>query len=67
MGDTLDPIHQLQIDYGYVIQEPEYVTDTTGALIYSHDKNVWLLVIKLTLDLTFSVLIFKLLTSTVKG
>ena len=43
MGDTLDPIHQLQIDYGYVIQEPEYVTDTTGALIYSHDKNVWLL------------------------
>ena len=29
--------------YGYVIQEPEHATDTTGALIYSHDKNVWLL------------------------
>ena len=29
-GDTLDPIHQLQIDYGYVIQEPEYATNTMG-------------------------------------
>ena len=42
-GDTLDPIHQLQIDYGYVIQEPQHTTDTMGQKIYSHDKNVWLL------------------------
>ena len=42
-GDTLDPIHQLQIDYGYVIQEPEHATNTMGQKIYSHDKNVWLL------------------------
>ena len=42
-GDTLDPIHQLQIDYGYVIQETQHAINTMGQKIYSHDKNVWLL------------------------
>ena len=42
-GNTLDPIHQLQIDYGYVIQEPQYATNTMGQKIYSHDHNLWIL------------------------
>ena len=42
-GDTLDPIHQLQIDYGYVRQETEYATNSMGQEIYSHDHNLWIL------------------------
>ena len=42
-GDTLDPIHQLQVDYGYVMQEPQYATNTMGQKIYSHDHNTWIL------------------------
>ena len=42
-GDTLDPIHQLQIDYEYVYQDPQHVINTLGQKIYSHDHNVWVL------------------------
>jgi len=42
-GDTLDPIHQIQVDHGYVIQEPQHTTNIMGQKIYSHDNNIWLL------------------------
>ena len=42
-GDTLDPVHQIQVDYGYVIQEPEYAINAMSQKIYSHDNNIWLL------------------------
>ena len=42
-GDTLDPIHQIQVDYGYVIQEPQHVINSMGQKVYSHDHNLWLL------------------------
>jgi len=42
-GDTLDPIHQIQVDNGYVVQTPQYATNTMGQKIYSHDHNHWIL------------------------
>jgi len=42
-GETLDPIHQIQIDYGYVIQEPQYTLNSMGQETYSHDNNLWIL------------------------
>lgn len=42
-GDELDPIHQIQVDNGYVVQTPQYATNTMGQKIYSHDNNYWLL------------------------
>ena len=37
-GDTLDPIHQIQVDYGYVIQEPQHVINSMGQKVYSPDS-----------------------------
>ena len=42
-GDILDPVHQIQIDNGFVIQTPQYATNTMGQKIYSHDDNHWIL------------------------
>jgi hypothetical protein len=42
-GDVLDPIHQIQVDNGYVVQTPQYTTNTMGQKIYSHDDNHWIL------------------------
>jgi hypothetical protein len=42
-GDTLDPVHQIQVDYGYVIQKPEHAINAMSQKIYSHDNNIWLL------------------------
>ena len=42
-GDMLDPVHQIQVDNGYVVQTPQYATNTMGQKIYSHDDNHWIL------------------------
>ena len=42
-GDQLDPVHQIQVDNGYVVQTPQYATNTMGQKIYSHDDNHWIL------------------------
>ena len=52
-GDTLDPIHQLQVDYGYVMPQIQWVKRSTLMII-----TLGYLVIQLTMALIYLILIF---------